>query len=136
MSAIVKITSVKTTEWERKRIRGDVIYYHAGGQWSIQKVRMGDAKRQWFQATYVGPERSAPGLMPKREKLREAQLDALSAIRAAEEATSARDRAIRAQRDGNTTLMIDCIFDYIDEELQKLKWELDDRLDSLRISSS
>ncbi len=136
MSTVVKVTSVKMTGWERKRVRGEMIYYHASEQWSVQKVRIKGSKRPLFQAAYLGPERSRPGFIPRRATLREAQLDALNAIRAAEESTSSLDRAIRAQRDGNSTLMLDCIFDYIDEKFLELESTIDDRFDRLRISDS
>lgn len=130
-----KTQTVNKDEWTRlgSEERG-IVYTHVSGQWEIRKLSVEGCLAKKFCPIYIGPKRSVDPHLPWSDKLFEAQLRVVNYIKSQRENLTARHRAIQAQQDGDAALVLDCIFDHIDQKFEELQDELDRRFDRLRIS--
>ncbi len=129
-----KIRSVNKDEWKRIKTEFDPEYRHVGGEWVVRKIHIKGYRTKYFCGIYIGPTRTDPPKLPPTDTLSESQTNVANWIVDDRENTSPRNRAIRAQAAGDSSLVLDCIFDHIDEKFEELRRDLDDRMENLKIS--
>lgn len=128
------IKHVNKSEWKRVRTDDGTEYRHISGNWVVRKINLSGYKSKFFRGIWVGPKRTNPPRLISTDTLLQSQLEVANQIVEDRENRSPRNLAIQAHQDGDTSLALDYVFDYIDQKVNELRDELDERLDRLRIS--